>query len=138
MLSDDRSLLGLETQSIAIRFSISDASPAVQTPDISWAFLPDEASGDSDFTDITEQAQIGETVLTFSESRLELTLSGLTQDAEGTYRLVATNPAGMDSDYTNLTIQGIVNFCYKNLETSFYFFWLFICFYSCSEIHCDL
>ena len=56
--------------------------------------------------DITDEATIGDTILMFSESRLELTLSGLTQDAAGIYRLVATNPVGMASDYTNLTIQG--------------------------------
>ena len=85
----------------------------MQTSDIRWYFRSDEASSDSDFTDITEQALIGETVLSFSESRLELTLSGLTQDAAGIYRLEAINPAGVDSDYTNLTIQGIVVFSFK-------------------------
>ena len=79
----------------------------MQTSDIRWYFIPDEASNDSDFTDITEQTLIGETMLMFSMSRPELTLSGLTQDAAGIYMLVATNPAGMAFDYTNLTIQGI-------------------------------
>ena len=107
VLADNRSLLGLEEESIAIRFSINSDSPSVQTSDIRWYFIPDDTSDDSDFTDITEQRLIGETLLVFSESRLELTLSGLTQDAAGIYMLVATNPAGMAFDNTNLTIQGI-------------------------------
>ena len=101
--AENPSLLRLEGDNVTIRFSIFDASPMVQTSDIRWLFIADT---DGLETDITEADRLGETVLTFSESRLELTLSGLTQDAEGIYRLVATNPAGTASNYTNLTIQG--------------------------------
>ena len=90
---------------MTIRFSIENASPEVQVSNIRWLFTLD-LTIDADFIDITDENAIGDTTLTYSESRLELTLSGLTQDAAGIYVLVATNPAGMDSDFTNLTIQG--------------------------------
>ena len=106
VLADNPALLGLEQESITIRFSINDASPLVQLSDIRWFFI---AGVDVPEIDITEEEVLGETTLTFSESRLELTLSGITQDAAGLYRLVATNPAGVASDYTNLTIEGTCN-----------------------------
>ena len=101
----NRSLLALEQDSISIRFSIENAYPEVEVSNIRWYFTLD-GTNHTDFIDITNEAMTGDTILTFSDSRLELTLSGLTQDAAGIYRLVATNPAGIASDYTNLTIQG--------------------------------
>ena len=104
MQAENPSLLSLEGESVPIRFSILDAFPLVQLSDIRWFF---RAGVDVSETDITEAEALGETALTFSNSRLELTLSGLTQDAAGIYRLVATNPAGVASNYVNLTIQGM-------------------------------
>ena len=103
VLADNPALLGLEQESITIRFSINNASPLVQLSDIRWFFI---AGVDVPEIDITEEEVLGETTLTFSDSHLELTLSGITQDAAGIYRLVATNPAGISSNYTNITIQG--------------------------------
>ena len=104
MQAENPSLLSLEGESVTIRFSIIDAFPLVQLSDIQWFFV---AGVDAPEIDITEAEVLGETTITFSESRLELTLSGLTQDAAGIYRLVATNPAGVASNYVNLTIQGM-------------------------------
>ena len=104
MQAENPSLLSLEDESVTIRFSISDAFPLVQFSDIQWFFI---AGIDVSEIDITEAEVLGETALAFSESRLELTLSGLTQDAAGIYRLVATNPAGVASNFVNLTIQGM-------------------------------
>ena len=103
MLTSNRALLGLEQESITIRFSIIDASPLVQLSNIHWFFIAGVGGSEMD---ITEEDMLGETALTFSDSRLELSLSGVTQDAAGIYRLVATNPAGITSNYTNITIQG--------------------------------
>ena len=103
VLAGNPALLGLEQESITIRFSINDASPLVQLSNIRWFFI---AGVDVSEIDITEEEILGETALIFSESLLELSLSGLTQDAAGIYRLVATNPAGIASNDTNLTIQG--------------------------------
>ena len=105
VLAENRSLLALEQDSVTIRFSIENAFPEVEVSNIRWYFVFDGAN-DTDLMDITDEATIGDTILTFSDSRLELTLRGLTQDAAGIYRLVATNPAGIALDYTNLTIQG--------------------------------
>ena len=105
--AENSSLLSLEGESATIRFSIIDASPLVQLFDIRWFFI---AGVDVPEIDITEDEVLGETALTFSDSRLELTLSGLTQDAAGIYMLVAANPAGIASNFTNLAIQGIAAF----------------------------
>ena len=103
VLAVNSALLGLEQESITIRFSIIDASPLVQISNIRWFFI---GGVDVPEIDITEEEVLGETTLALSSSRLELSLSGLTQDAAGIYRLVVTNPAGIASNYTNLTIQG--------------------------------
>ena len=114
VLAENRILLGLEQETLIIRFSIVDAAPPVQTSDISWYFIPDEANA-SNVIDITEQTAIGGTALTFSSSRLELTISSITQEATGIYRLVATNPAGTGSNSTDLEmVQG----------TNYYTLWL--------------
>ena len=42
----------------------------------------------------------------FSSNRLSLTLSGLTNDFEGTYTMTATNEAGSDSTTVELVIEG--------------------------------
>ena len=42
----------------------------------------------------------------FSSNRLSLTLSGLTNDFEGTYTMTATNEAGSDSATVELVIEG--------------------------------
>ena len=106
VLAENRILLGLEQESLTIRFSIVDAAPPVQISDIRWYFTA-AGTSDSNAIDITEQATIGETVLTFSASLLELTISGITQDATGIYRLDATNPAGTGSNFTDLEmVQG--------------------------------
>ena len=65
-----------------------------------------DGTSNIDFMNITNEAMIGDTIPTFSDSRLDLTLSGLTQNAAGTYRLVATNQGGTNFSFTNLTIQG--------------------------------
>ena len=108
VLAENRTRLGLEEESITIRFSIINASPEVLPSNIRWFFLEDGGNASADFRDITESNMIGSTQLSFSDPPLALTLSGLTQEAAGLYRLVATNPAGINSDYTNLTIEGNV------------------------------
>ena len=42
----------------------------------------------------------------FSSDRMSLTLSGLTNDFEGTYTMTATNEAGSDSATVELVIEG--------------------------------
>ena len=98
-------MLALEQDDVTVRFSIENASPEVEVSNIHWYFVL-HGTSDTEFMDISDKATLGDTILTFSGSRLEMTLSGLTQDAAGIYRLVATNPAGIASGYTNLTIQG--------------------------------
>ena len=106
VLVENRILLGLEQETLIIRFSIVDAAPPVQPSDISWYFIPDGVNASNAF-DITEQTAIGGTALTFSNSRSELTISSITQEATGIYRLVATNPAGTGSNSTDLEmVQG--------------------------------
>ena len=109
VLAENRILLGLEQESLTIRFSIVDAAPPVQTSGIRWYFT---AEG-MDAVDITEQTAIGSTALTFSASLLELTISSITQEASGIYRLDATNPAGTASNFTDLEMVQGNNCCFS-------------------------
>ena len=80
-------------------FYINDAAPLVEVANIQWYFNDIE---------ITDESVLVGTTLTFSysESVASLTLGGITQDAVGRYTLYARNPAGIASNYTDLSVQG--------------------------------
>ena len=96
--------MGIQEKSVTLTFAISDASPEVQTENIQWTFR--DLNGNS--------FNIPSNVLTttfsnlmgvFSSDRLSLTLSGLTNDFEGTYTMTASNEAGSDSATVELVIE---------------------------------
>ena len=91
--------------SVTLAFTISDASPEVQTENIQWTFR--DLSGNS-FDIPTESLTTTFSKLTgmFSGDRLSLTLSGLNNSFEGMYMMTATNEAGSDFAIVELVIEG--------------------------------
>ena len=87
---------GLELMSVTLAFTISDASPEVQTENIQWTFR--DLNGNSfDIPSDSLTTTFSNLTGVFSGERLSLTLSGLNNDFEGTYTMTATNEAGNDS-----------------------------------------
>ena len=95
--------------SVTLTFTISDASPEVQTENIQWTFRDLNSSNFSIPTDPINGSlttTFSNLMGVFSSDRLSLTLSGLTNDFEGTYTMTATNEAGSDSATVELVIEG--------------------------------
>ena len=99
-------IVGIQEMSVTVSFVILDASPEVQTQNIHWTFT--DMNGNS-FNIPTDNMMTNfSTNLTgvFSGDRLNLTLSGLNNNFEGTYTMLTTNEAGSDSSEVVLVIEG--------------------------------
>ena len=98
-------IVGIQNMSVTLTFTISDASPEVQTENIQWTFKDLNGSSFNVLTNLLNTT-FSNLVGVFSSDRLSLTLSGLTNDFEGTYTMTATNEAGSDSATVELVLEG--------------------------------
>ena len=101
-------IVGVPERSVTLTFTISDASPEVQTENIQWTFRDLNGSSFNIPTNLLTTT-FSNLMGVFSSDRLSLTLSGLTNDFEGTYTMTATNEAGSDSVTVELVIEGQVH-----------------------------
>ena len=91
--------------SVTLAFTISGASPEVQTENISWTFR--DLNGNSfNIPTGLNVANFSNLIGMFSGDRLSLTLSGLNNYFEGTYTMTATNEAGSVSAIVEMVIEG--------------------------------
>ena len=95
---------GIPERSVTLTFTISDASPEVQKENIQWTFR--DLNGNSFNIPTNLTTTFSSLMGVFSSDRLSLTLSGLTNDFEGTYTMTATNEAGSDSATVELVVEG--------------------------------
>ena len=105
-------IVGVPERSVTLTFIISNASPEVQAENIQWTFNDLNGSSFNIPTNLTSNSLIttfSNVMGIFSSNRLSLTLSGLTNDFEGTYTMTATNEAGSDSATVELVIEGQVH-----------------------------
>ena len=112
-------VVGNESESAILMFRIESAIPNVVTSDIRWYYTANTVSGipdfiSGDFLDITNsRSRTSNSTLTFSRDLLSLMVSNIVQarsvgeetDA-GRYFLRASNPAGEDSNFVDLVIEG--------------------------------
>ena len=112
--------MGIQNRSVTLNFTISDASPEVQTENIQWTFRDLNGSSFNIPTNLLNTT-FSNLMGVFSGDRLSLTLSGLTNDFEGMYEMTATNEAGSDSATIELVIEGHSLFIVMRLDyiTSF-------------------
>ena len=96
---------GIPEMSVTLTFTILDASPEVQTENIQWTFRYLNGNSFNIPTNLLTTT-FSNLMGVFSSDRLSLTLSGLTNDFEGTYTMTATNEAGSDSATVELVIEG--------------------------------
>ena len=98
-------VVGIQGMSVTLTFTISDASPEVRTENIQWTFR-DLNGNNFNIPTNPLTTTFSNLMGLFSSDRLSLTLSGLTNDFEGTYTMTATNEAGSDSATVELVIEG--------------------------------
>ena len=101
-------IVGVPERSVTLTFTISDASPEVQTENIQWTFRALNGSS-FNISTMSMTTTFSNLMGVFSSDRLSLTLSGLTNDFEGAYTMTATNEAGSDSATVELVIEGQVH-----------------------------
>ena len=91
---------------VTLAFTISVASPEVQTESIQWTFT-DVNMANFDLPTISNVANFSNLTGLFSDDRLSLTFMNLTNRFEGTYTMTATNEAGSASASLILVIEGL-------------------------------
>ena len=120
--------------SVTLAFTISDASPEVQTENIQWTFT--DVNGNSfDIPTDSLTTTFSNLMGVFSGDRLSSTLSGLNNDFEGTYTMTATNEAGSDSAIVELVIEGQWHPSLCVVFLHFYHLYLVVCFSSITLGH---
>ena len=103
--------------SAVLSFRIDEAHPPVMTSDLRWFYTARASqSGSPDFnsmdfleiTDLKNRTSVSD--LTYSDGNLNLTVNNIVQAGQetdaGRYFLLASNPAGEDSNYIDLTVFG--------------------------------
>ena len=96
--------MGLEFLHVTVAFAILDASPAVKTQNINWSFESVHGMNITIPTDSVTATFSNHTGM-FSGNRLNLTLTDLSNNFEGTYTMTATNEAGSNSASVQLFIE---------------------------------
>ena len=109
-LDGDRIIVGIEVMTAAIHFRIDNAAPPVAVSDIRWIFSTnfEDTPFEGNNTDITNiNNLLGGSIATFDTTGLSVTISNITQLVEGRYFFVATNPAGVQYNHTDLIVHGM-------------------------------
>ena len=97
----NETVLGLNGESVVLRFQIVKASPPVTPDNTRWFFQP--------LNDTLPKVEIVDDGVTymFTSDRLNLTVMNVSNEVEGTYTIEVQNEAGMDSERVILFIEGI-------------------------------
>ena len=97
----NETVLGLNGESVVLRFEIVNASPPVTPDHIRWFFQP--------LNDTLLKVEIVDDGVTymFTSDRLNLIVMNVSNEVEGTYTIEVQNEAGMDNERVILFIEGI-------------------------------
>ena len=98
-------IVGIQEMSVTVSFVILDASPEVQTQNIRWTFT--DLNGNSfEIPTGSVMSAFSNIMGVFSGDRLNLTLSNLSDNFQGTYTMTVTNRAGSNTASVELVIEG--------------------------------
>ncbi len=117
-LVPSQNVIANETETAVLSFRIDEAHPPVLTSDLRWFYTARASRSNTpnfssiDFLEITNlRNRTSRSQLSYSNGSLILTISNIVQmvgeetDA-GRYFLLASNPAGENSNYIDLTVFG--------------------------------
>ncbi len=110
-----------ETETALLSFRIDEAYPPVLTSDLRWFYTASTFQSNSpdfssiDFLEITNlRSRTSQSELSYSNGNLDLTISNIVHQSlmvgeetdAGRYFLLASNPAGENSNYIDLAVFG--------------------------------
>ena len=96
----NQSQLAFRDRVTTLNFTITRASPDVQPANVEWIFESESLNLSQVINDSDNDRYY------FSESRRSLTIFNLAINDSGRYSLIARNPAGIESGFIELDIQG--------------------------------
>ena len=106
-------VIGVTGNSVVLRFSVINSNPPVTIDNVRWLW-----SRQGIVSDITNSAMIDNSALTFESNyttqMYSLTISSIQLNYTSRFVLIARNPAGMDSVFINLIVEGIQCYHYTS------------------------
>ena len=110
IIPESSSVIGVEGNSIVLRFSVTNAFPPVTIDNVRWLL-----NRDGIITDITNEAMVDDNVLTFefdsTTQMYSLTISNIQPNYTSRFNLSVSNPVGVDTNFIDLIVEGIQD-CY--------------------------
>ena len=108
IMSENSSVTGVEGRSIVLTFNVFDAFPPVTIDNVRWLL-----NREGIITDITNNTMVDNNILTFESNSTtqtySLTISNIQPNYTSRFILRVSNPAGVDSNFTDLIVEGIQN-----------------------------
>ena len=109
VVRESSSVIGVEGNSTVLRFTVINAFPPVTIDNVRWLL-----NREGNTTDITNNTMIDNNTLTFesnSPSQMySLNISNIQPNYTSRFILTVSNPAGVDSNFADLIVEGIQNY----------------------------
>ena len=106
IVSERFSVIGVEGRSIVLTFNVINAFPPVTIDNVRWLLIREGI-----ITDITNNTMVDNNTLTFESNSTtqtySLTISNIQPNYTSRFILRVSNPAGVDSNFTDLIVEGI-------------------------------
>ena len=102
------SVIGVEGEEAVLMFNVINAFPPVTIDNVRWL-----VNREGIITDITNNTMVDNNTLTFESNSTtqtySLTISNIQPNYTSRFILRVSNPAGVDSNFTDLIVEGIQN-----------------------------
>ena len=106
IMSESSSVTGVEGRSIVLTFNVINAFPPVTVDNVSWLL-----NREGIIIDITNNTMVDNNTLTFESNSTtqtySLTINNIQPNYTSRFILRVSNPAGVDSNFTDLVVEGI-------------------------------
>ena len=105
-------MIGVEGNSTVLRFRVNNSFPPVTIDNVRWVL-----SREGNVSDITNSTMVDNNTLTFESNSTtqmySLTISNIQENYTSMFNLTVSNPAGTDSNFIILLVEGIQNTTYN-------------------------
>ena len=99
------SVIGVEGEEAVLTFNVTNAFPPVTIDNVRWLL-----NREGNIADITNNTMVNNNILTFESNSstqiYSLTVSNIQPNFTSRYILSVRNPAGVDSNFINLIVEG--------------------------------